>query len=262
MTLEDGPGTVKAKLRNKTIQALHQQMLKNTQFQAKGFGMPTEYIKGRQMEGDASGGDINNLISNQYEKEFIERAQKMDEYYQSQRQKHKKRVLQLLNTNSSYYETKTNKKRTELNKQKLQQISVQEERMQESGFSPQINPPMKKPLYTEDFIKKYLAGETGNQSLRMLESAGSQAQKITPRKPPIAKSKITVSEVPTSSHATTMASYTSGLSENKETVMPQIAMNSRNMQMSSSGQHNRIGNTQGGIEENRRGESVGKKHKG
>ena len=75
--------------------------------------MPTEFVKGMD-------GDINNLISNQYEKDFIEKAQKMDEYYQSQRSKHKKRVLQLLNTNSSaYYETNTNKKRTELNMKKL-----------------------------------------------------------------------------------------------------------------------------------------------
>lgn len=76
--------------------------------------MPTDFVKA-----DGSGGDINNLISNQYEKDFIERAQKLDEYYQSQRVKHKKRVLQLLNTNSSYYETNTNKKRTELNMKKL-----------------------------------------------------------------------------------------------------------------------------------------------
>lgn len=51
--------------------------------------MPTEYVK----EGGINGGDINNLISNQYEKDFIERAQKLDEYYQSQRVKSKKRVL-------------------------------------------------------------------------------------------------------------------------------------------------------------------------
>lgn len=137
---------------------------------------------------------------------------------------------------------------------KLKVISENEKRMQEGGFSPMVNPPLKKPLYTEDFIKKYLSGE-GNQSLRRLESSGSQvAQKITPRKPPIARSKY--SEAPTSSHATTMASYTS---DNRDTVMPSIVSNSRNMQVMGS----KGGNTQGIIElpETRRGgagDSIGR----
>ena len=43
--------------------------------------MATEFIRPPKCEADTIGGKIGNLISNQYEKEYIERAQAMDARY-------------------------------------------------------------------------------------------------------------------------------------------------------------------------------------
>ena len=60
---ENGNGSVKVKLRNKTMKALRDQLLKNPQYQSKGFGLPTDHTRPRPCEADVAGGDMNYLIS-------------------------------------------------------------------------------------------------------------------------------------------------------------------------------------------------------
>ena len=47
-------------------------MLQNNQYQTKGFGMQSNYTRPSKQTADGFGGEINNLITNQYEKDFLE----------------------------------------------------------------------------------------------------------------------------------------------------------------------------------------------
>jgi hypothetical protein len=63
-------------------------------------------------------------------------------------------------------ETQGNIKRTEVNMKKLKAIELNDRRI--DSFSPQINLPLKKPLYDQEYIRRYLVekGLAESQSVR------------------------------------------------------------------------------------------------
>jgi hypothetical protein len=99
-----------------------------------------------------------------------------------------------------------------MNLKKLKVLSAEKQ----GNFSPQINPPLKNSLFTEDFIKKYIIERTEPTTGKQENSTLKQ----TPKKPPIVKHA-----PPPMSHLSTMTSNTS---EREATAMPSIVSNSRN----------------------------------
>lgn len=95
------------------------------------------------------------MISNQYEKDFLDHAIKVDQSKQEIVKRHKEKIASLQSMAGPYFETNANRKRMEANAKKLKIINVNESRV--DTHSPVINPPLKKPLYDQDYIKKYLA---------------------------------------------------------------------------------------------------------
>ncbi len=51
-------------------------MMRNTAYKERGFGIPTNYFRSnsKQSEPDRFGGDMSQLINNQYERDYIEQA--------------------------------------------------------------------------------------------------------------------------------------------------------------------------------------------
>ena len=49
-------------------------MMRNSAYKERGFGIPTNYIRSNSKNNDADkhGGEINNLINNQYERDYID----------------------------------------------------------------------------------------------------------------------------------------------------------------------------------------------
>ena len=64
--------------------------------------MPTEFVR---KDAEMIGGNINNLISNQYEKDYLMRAQEIDAMYQEHNSMSKRRKMAMLSTNGTYYDT-------------------------------------------------------------------------------------------------------------------------------------------------------------
>lgn len=66
-------GTVKNKYRNNTLKELKTKMLRNTAYE-RGFGIPTHYMRSNSKvtEADKYGGEMNSLLKNQYEREYID----------------------------------------------------------------------------------------------------------------------------------------------------------------------------------------------
>lgn len=129
----------------------------------------------------------------------------------------------------------------ETNAKKLKDICEAEKRISE--FSPQINPPMKKPLYNEEFIKKFLQEKTMLQSQdcnkkNLVEGVTVEKRPSTPKKPPAYTSlkkiqtQSTLQGNTTVSHATTVASLTSAGGD----IMPPLV--SRNSLQPQRGQVN------------------------
>ena len=115
---------------------------------------------------------------------------------------------------------------------KLKEITEQEKRI--SDFSPQINPPMKKPMYNEDFIKRFLAEKTALQSVdnpkkNIVEGITVDKRLSTPKKPPAYASlkkmshQMNPGNMTTASHATTVASLTQA---GDNTMPPLVSRNS------------------------------------
>lgn len=69
-------GTVKNKVKNQTFKELKDKMMRNTAYKERGFGIPTNYFRSnsKQSEPDRFGGDMSQLINNQYERDYIEQA--------------------------------------------------------------------------------------------------------------------------------------------------------------------------------------------
>ena len=95
------------------------------------------------------------MISNQYEKDFLDHAIKIDLTKQEIVRRQKEKIASLQSSIGPYFETNANRKRMEANAKKLKIINVSESKV--DTHSPVINPPLKKPLYDQDYIKKYLA---------------------------------------------------------------------------------------------------------
>lgn len=66
-------GTVKNKFRNQTLKELKTKMMRNTQYKQHGFGAPTNWHKAnsKASESEAAGGDMKDLIKNQYERDYL-----------------------------------------------------------------------------------------------------------------------------------------------------------------------------------------------
>jgi len=69
-------------------------MMRNSAYKERGFGIPTNYIRSNSKNNDADkhGGEINNLINNQYERDYIDQAKVQESFYQSGAASHKKRL--------------------------------------------------------------------------------------------------------------------------------------------------------------------------
>lgn len=76
-------GTVKNKVKNQALKELKDKMMRNTAYKERGFGIPTNYMRSnsKQTEADKYGGDISQLMHNQYERDYIEQARQMDAMY-------------------------------------------------------------------------------------------------------------------------------------------------------------------------------------
>ncbi len=58
-------------------------MMRNTAYKERGFGIPTNYVRANSKANDADkyGGEMQSLINNQYEREYIDQAKIQDGYY-------------------------------------------------------------------------------------------------------------------------------------------------------------------------------------
>ena len=58
-------------------------MMRNTAYKERGFGIPTNYFRSnsKQADPDRYGGDMSQLINNQYERDYIEQARQMGSLY-------------------------------------------------------------------------------------------------------------------------------------------------------------------------------------
>jgi len=72
------------------------------------------------------GGSIAHLISNQYEKDFLDHAIKIDQSKQEIVRRHKEKLAGLQSSTGPYCETIANRKRMEANAKKLKIINVNE----------------------------------------------------------------------------------------------------------------------------------------
>ena len=95
--VDSNGGSAKAKLRHKTLQSLRDKMMRNTQYTTKGFGQPSGHSRPTVCDADSNGGVMSNLLSNQYEKEFIEKAVTLDKRHQVKKEQRKQRLLALIN---------------------------------------------------------------------------------------------------------------------------------------------------------------------
>jgi hypothetical protein len=107
-----------------------------------------------KVDSDLIGGDMGQLMTNNYQQEYIQRAQVMDIVYQDYRSKHKRRVGEV---NGQLYDTNANRKRVETNQKKLRVLQMHDKRPE--NHTPMINPPMKRSLYDQEYIKKYLQNQ-------------------------------------------------------------------------------------------------------
>jgi len=83
--------------------------------------VPTE-----QKQDPICGGSIAHLISNQYEKDFLDNALRLDQSKQDYIKRQKERIASFQSSLGPYYETNANRKRMEANTKKLKIISVNE----------------------------------------------------------------------------------------------------------------------------------------
>lgn len=141
-------------------------MMRNTAYKERGFGLPTNYFRSnsKQSEPDRFGGDMSQLINNQYERDYIDQARQMDALYQKQATSNKRRMQAhqtlmpsgtvIMNDNHS------NKLRMEAIQKKILKMNGQSpsqmNTMLITDSSTISSKPTKKSLYDSESIKKYI----------------------------------------------------------------------------------------------------------
>ena len=100
--------------------------------------MQSNYTRPSKQTADGFGGEINNLITNQYEKDFLESKEFK---YKANISIQKRRLMALLGSEQNLYETNSSKLRKDSIHKKLKIIKLNERKKE--LFSPSINPPLK-----------------------------------------------------------------------------------------------------------------------